>query len=313
MANKDSTFGAAFVGFAASSLCLGILSTQAYSYFKRYPLDKRFYKLLVAFLWLLEVGDQCLIAHAVYTYLVSNWGLVTILLAKPVWSLVLQITVGVVTGTIVKLNYAVRVWRFSKKNILVTGLIFLLTFGELGVACVYTYQSFRLESLADIGSMKMIGTLSLALGMATDVVIAAALCYFLRDLRTGHSKDDSVVNSLIIYAVGTGGLTSVVSFTTLLLYNFMPDNFIFMAFYFVLSKVYANSFLAALNTRRVSRGRGTDAETTTMPTFLMVGKATQRTVQLDPEAHGQSPISPNKSDMKSSLSPMPSHHYAEAW
>ncbi len=87
------------------------------------------------------------------------------------------------------------------------GRQFLLTFGELGVACVYTYQSyvpvvlvialhstlrsFRLESLADIGSMKMIGTLSLALGMATDVVIAAALCYFLRDLRTGHSKSVS--------------------------------------------------------------------------------------------------------------------------
>ena len=86
----------------------------------------------------------------------------------------------------------------------------------------------------------------------------------------------------------------------------MPDNFIFMGFYFVLSKrtflmqsillhtrrltrdppfaVYANSFLAALNTRRVSRGRGTDNEHTTVPTFLMVGKVTQRTVQIDPEA-----------------------------
>ena len=86
----------------------------------------------------------------------------------------------------------------------------------------------------------------------------------------------------------------------------MPDNFIFMGFYFVLSKrtflmrpflrgtrrlvrappfaVYANSFLAAPNTRRVSRGRGTDNEHTTVPTLLMVGKVTQRTVQIDPEA-----------------------------
>ncbi|PSR70460.1 hypothetical protein PHLCEN_2v13611 [Hermanssonia centrifuga] len=55
----------------------------------------------------------------------------------------------------------------------------------------------------------------------------------------------------------------------------MPDNFIFMACYFVLSKLYVNSFLATLNTRRVLRGRGTDAETNTMPTFLMVGKLTK--------------------------------------
>ena len=77
----------------------------------------------------------------------------------------------------------------------------------------------------------------------------------------------------------------------------MPTNFVFMAFYFVLSKgqyisspllgrtlraltarptlaVYANSFFAALNTRRSVRGRGTEGDHTTVPTFLMVGQTT---------------------------------------
>ncbi|KAI0632215.1 hypothetical protein C8Q77DRAFT_909353 [Trametes polyzona] len=312
--NKDNTFGAAFAGFAASSICLGVLSTQAYTYFKRYPLDKPFYKFLVVGLWLIEIADQALIAHAVYSYVVTNWGVITILFAPPVWSLILQITFGVITGTVVKINFALRVWRFSKQNIPVTGLIILLTFAELAVACLYTVKAFQLDSLANIADMKVVGTLSLGLGMATDVVIAAALCFFLRNLRTGHRKDDSVVNSLIIYAISTGGLTSVISLTTLVLYNFMPDNFIFMAFYFVLSKVYANSFLAALNTRRVSRGRGTDAETTTMPTFLMVGKVTQRTIHLDPENQAQSSshLSPTmKSDSKGGLTSGAT--YAEAW
>ncbi|KAI0335801.1 hypothetical protein GY45DRAFT_703731 [Cubamyces sp. BRFM 1775] len=303
--NKDNTFGAAFAGFAASSICLGVLSTQAYTYFKRYPLDKLFYKYLVVGLWLIEVADQVLIAHAVYTYLVSNWGIVTILIAPPVWSLILQITFGVITGTIVKLNFALRVWRCSKQNVWVTGLIFLLTFAELAIACVYTVKAFQLTSLANIADMKAVGSLSLGIGMATDVVIAAALCFFLRNLRTGHRKDDSVVNSLIIYAISTGGLTSVISLTTLILYNFMPDNFIFMAFYFVLSKIYANSFLAALNTRRVSRGRGTDAETNTMPTFLMVGKVTQRTVHLDPENQATSSSSPTKIESKNPITSLP--------
>ena len=46
--------------------------------------------------------------------------------------------------------------------------------------------------------------------------------------------------------------------------------------------VYVNSFLATLNTRRVLRGRGTDAETNTMPTFLMVGQTTNKEVHVDP-------------------------------
>ncbi|KAL1950560.1 hypothetical protein VTO73DRAFT_5684 [Trametes versicolor] len=308
--NKDNTFGAAFAGFAASSICLGVLSTQAYTYFKRYPLDKPFYKALVVGLWLIELADQALISHAVYSYLVTNWGIVTILVAKPIWSLILQITFGVVTGTIVKINFALRVWRFSNQNVLVTGLIFLLTFGELAVASIYTVKAFQLDSLSHLADMKIIGTLSLGIGMATDVVIAASLSFFLWNLRTGHRKDDSAVNSLIFYAVSTGGLTSVISLTTLILYNFMPGNFIFMAFYFVLSKVYANSFLAALNTRRISRGRGTDAETTTMPTFLMVGKVTQRTVNFDADNQLQSNMSPTKVD-KSHLTHNAS--YAEAW
>lgn len=36
-----------FLTLACSCSCLGVLSTQAYTYFKRYPLDKPFYKALV--------------------------------------------------------------------------------------------------------------------------------------------------------------------------------------------------------------------------------------------------------------------------
>ena len=42
----------------------------------------------------------------------------------------------------------------------------------------------------------------------------------------------------------------------------------------VVNAVYANSFYAALNTRRSVRGRGTENERTTVPTFLMVGQTT---------------------------------------
>jgi hypothetical protein len=38
----------------------------------------------------------------------------------------------------------------------------------------------------------------------------------------------------------------------------MPENFIFMGVYFVVSKLYAISLMAALNTRSIVGGRGTD-------------------------------------------------------
>lgn len=51
----------------------------------------------------------------------------------------------------------------------------------------FTY-SFQLDSLSHLADMKIIGTLSLGIGMATDVVIAASLSFFLWNLRTGHRK-----------------------------------------------------------------------------------------------------------------------------
>ena len=49
-------------------------------------------------------------------------------------------------------------------------------------------RRFLLSSLQEIGNVKLVGSLSLGLGMATDLVIAVSLCYFLGGLRTGHRK-----------------------------------------------------------------------------------------------------------------------------
>ncbi|OSX59764.1 hypothetical protein POSPLADRAFT_1059065 [Postia placenta MAD-698-R-SB12] len=282
--NKFNTFGAPFVGFGFSCLLLGTLSTQMYTYFRRYPQDRPFYKGLVAALWALEVIDQVFIGYAVYFYVVTSWGDLSILFDRPQWSLILQVTLGATAGAIVKACFAMRVWRFSNNNVWVTGLIILLTVSQLAMACVYTAESFGIANLLHLAQVKVVGSISLALGVATDIVTAGALCFFLRNLRTGYSKDDSLVNNLTLYAVNTGVLTSAVSLTTLILYDLMPEDFIFMGFYFVVSKLYANSFLATLNTRRVLRGRGTDGEQATMPTFLMVGKDSKNAPNADPEA-----------------------------
>ncbi|KAI0339015.1 hypothetical protein BDW22DRAFT_1362361 [Trametopsis cervina] len=292
---KDNTYGALFVGFAVSSTLFGILCAQTYTYLRRYPLDRLWYKGLVFLLWLLEAVHQAFVGHGAYSYAISNWGNVAILFQAPVWTLVFQVALGALAGAFVKSAFALRVWRFSGGNRWVTSFIIVLVCAQLGSSIVYTYKGLRLTSLLQVDQLKLVGSLSLILGVVTDVVTAAALCWFLRNLKTGYKKDDSLVNRLTLYAVNTGILTSAVSLTTLILYNIMPDNFIFMACYFVLSKLYANSFLATLNTRRVLRGRGTDAETNTMPTFLMVGKITRHQPNEDQQRHAYPPHETGKS------------------
>ncbi|KAL0580459.1 hypothetical protein V5O48_001529 [Marasmius crinis-equi] len=139
-------------------------------------------------------------------------------------------------------------------------MVMILVFGQLGLSLAFTVKAFQLSSVFEVVHLRVLGTVALGVGVLTDIVIAMALCYYLNRLRTGYRQSDSLVNSLVRYAINTGAVTGAVSLTTVILYNLMPKNLVFIATYFVLSKLYAISFMATLNTRRVVRGKGTDRQ-----------------------------------------------------
>lgn len=154
-------------------------------------------------------------------------------------------------------------------------VIVIATLIQLGFSIWYTYTGINLSSFADVHSIYRIANVALALGVFTDILTALTLSYYLRKLKTGYQKADSLVNQLILYAINTGILTSTISVACLISYDLMPKNFVFIGCYFVLSKLYANSLMATLNTRHIMKGRGTDRELETVPTFLMMGNNTE--------------------------------------
>ncbi|KAF9561798.1 hypothetical protein CPC08DRAFT_761878 [Agrocybe pediades] len=256
-----STLGAASIGFYVSCVVFGVFTTQIFVYFRRFPSDRLAYKVLVASLWILEFVDQIFIAYSVYYYTITHYSDPAVLFTGSViWSLILQITMASMVGTIVKCCFAMRVWRFSKKNMYMTGTIAVMIFAQFALAIVFCIKGFQIKSLLHLHDLQVIGSLALGGGVLTDILIAMALLYCLRKLRTGVRKADTLIKTLSLYALNTGVLTGAVSLTTLLLYNLCPNTFYFMATYFTLGKLYAISFLCALNTRKVLRGKGTDRE-----------------------------------------------------
>ncbi|KAF9524256.1 hypothetical protein CPB83DRAFT_861487 [Crepidotus variabilis] len=256
----NSSLGAVFVGFGVSCIAFGVLVSQMASYFKNFPGDKTLFKFLVVSILLLQTADQMFIGHIVYFYAISNYANpLALVQSTTTWSFLLQLLCGAIAGAVVKSYFGFRVWRFSNRNYWITGLILFLTLGQLALALVFTVEAFKLPSVFEVHKLQTLGTISLGVGVLTDVVTAGALCIFLNRLRTGLSSSDSLVKSLVRYAVNTGALTSTLSVSVVLLYNVLPTtNLAFVACYFVLSKLYAISFLATLNTRRSVRGSGTD-------------------------------------------------------
>ncbi|KAJ3916149.1 hypothetical protein F5877DRAFT_69282 [Lentinula edodes] len=240
----NDTLGAAFIGYSISCVIFGIFTTQAISFYHRYRTDPLNLKILVGVVWLF--GSPI----AVFT--------------EPVeWSLVTQVLVGAISGSIVKACFVVRVWRFSNRNKIVTtalAVVILVQIEMMGWVLKFTLKgcilgslmylsrqhvtndvyitayevgAFHLQNILDIAKIKVVASLALATGALADFLIAVALCYYLRKLRTGY-------RDLVQYALNTGALTSTMSILTLVLdinqYDARTSTFQYMGVYFVLSK-----------------------------------------------------------------------------
>ncbi|KAM5544618.1 hypothetical protein V8D89_001516 [Ganoderma adspersum] len=86
--------------------------------------------------------------------------------------------------------------------------------------------------------------------MAIDLTLAGTLVVFLLRNRTGAERTDSMIQTLVVYTINTGLVTSVVGIVAFIFALIKPGNLVYFAMGIIVTKLYANSVLALLNTRR---------------------------------------------------------------
>jgi len=150
-----------------------------------------------------------------------------------------------------------RIYKLSKKNIFVAGPMALLAFIRLCFACLTTATMIKLRSLPlFIQEYTWSFTCGLALSALIDVLITSLMCYYLKKSHKTDSSLNYVLDTLMLYAFENGSLTCAGTCISLICWLTMPNNLIFMGLHFVISKLYANSFLATLNTRKHLQASG---------------------------------------------------------
>ncbi|KAJ3824267.1 hypothetical protein F5880DRAFT_407776 [Lentinula raphanica] len=80
---------------------------------------------------------------------------------------------------------------------------------------------------------------------AADVIIAGSLCFYLSKSRTGYKKTDSLISTLIVYSLTTGLITSLIGVVIVVTFATMPNDYVWLAFFWIDGKCYVNSCLAA--------------------------------------------------------------------
>jgi len=160
-----------------------------------------------------------------------------------------------IIGMSVELFFARRVYKLSG-NRLITGIITLFALIHFTLGIYFTVQAFVLQSFDKFAALTWVTCVGLGSAAAADLIIAISLVYSLRSVRTGIARTDSIITTLILYAINTGAITSLVATICVFCFAFMPTNFVWLSFFWVLGKLYSNSLLANLNSREALRGRG---------------------------------------------------------
>ncbi|THU82750.1 hypothetical protein K435DRAFT_784503 [Dendrothele bispora CBS 962.96] len=249
------TFGALLIGALFASVLSGAVGVQGIIYRKLYPADPRNLKLLVFLIWFLDTFHTVLIWGSLWHFFIDFYGSPEKIDQIP-WTLALSIILTAILTFSVHCFFAHRIYKLSKKNVFLTIPILFLAVLRLVSAAGTTAEMLILESFTDFRTrVRWLFTLGLALSSVVDVLITGSLFHLLRSSRTEGGQLNSVIDSLILYTFETGSITSAATIISMICWIAAPTNLVFMGLHFVISKLYANSLLVTLNTRKNLRSR----------------------------------------------------------
>jgi hypothetical protein len=154
--------------------------------------------------------------------------------------------------------FAYKIYRSSRKNWYLTGPILLLAFVRLIAQTTSTGEMLADKQYSVFNHFYpgWIFTLGLVLSSVVDILITASLCYLLRKIKLEMGSTSTmiqVIDALTLYTLENGFLTCVMATATLICWLSMKTNLAFLGLHFIIAKLYANSVLASLNTRKELR------------------------------------------------------------
>ncbi|KAE9403977.1 hypothetical protein BT96DRAFT_917149 [Gymnopus androsaceus JB14] len=254
----DLTYGSAFVGLIVSASLYGATILQTYLYYRNYPKDTRYIKILVFALWILDTTQLALSTTAMYWYLITNYNYPPALNHLN-WSMELQTDCNGLIALLVECFFARRVWIMSS-NVYLVAIIILLAVLHCVLGIVFTIDSFHLATTSQFGDLIWVTSLGIGSAAAADMIIAGALSFYLFKSRTGFKKTDSLISTLIAYSLTTGLVTSIIGLVIVISFVTLPTDYVWLAFFWIDGKCYVNSCLAALNSRESLRERAAPPE-----------------------------------------------------
>ncbi|KAH0582191.1 hypothetical protein H2248_011838 [Termitomyces sp. 'cryptogamus'] len=221
--NLTPTLGVYEIGVLISMFLFGLVTVQTFTYYKKFPKDPWYLRLYVGVLWFTELVHTMLTAHSLYFISVMCYGEPEFISVFPS-TLVGAVGLFGIIGPAVQAFFANCIRILSSKW-LPPCICWFLSFLRFVSVMAIVVASCKTRSIAAFRKQWLwLLVASLAISAAVDVLIAAALCYYLWHRRqTALASTKRVVDRLIAWTIQTGLLTSVATTTMLITFIVLND------------------------------------------------------------------------------------------
>ncbi|KAI4524254.1 hypothetical protein K525DRAFT_267196 [Schizophyllum commune Loenen D] len=244
----DSTYGMWLVFLFIMAILYGVGLLQAFLYSRWHRNDPRWVQALVVVLVILETLQIAWYFDSTYHYFVSEFGNAQAFDFSP-WQNSAQLLAAYLSAFLVQFYFATTIYLLKPEAWYATVLIGLLALGSMGAGLAQTVRTAEIASLTRLAETKAITTVQAGLAFGCDLAITVTLCATFNSFKTGFKSTNTLLNTLMIYAVNRGILTAVCALLNLVLFLRTEGTFYFFIGLMPSSKLYMNTMLATLNTR----------------------------------------------------------------
>ncbi|KAJ7159220.1 hypothetical protein C8R43DRAFT_1178006 [Mycena crocata] len=245
-----NTLGALFLGMVFSAILFGVSSLQVYLYFHYFPHDSLLHKFSVGFIWLLDATHLSLTIYSTYHYGVLGFGDFETL-GSVNWAIKLHTAINVVIILLVQSLYAYRVWLLSGfHHGFLRYFVAAVVFAGFAIGIILAYSTYTIDFWGDAEDISWAIEASFASSTVIDILISVAMCYYLWKSKGPQSRLNSRLSTLMQYTLSCGVFTSACSLASLFTFVLMPNNLVFLALTYILTRLYVNSFTAMMNARQ---------------------------------------------------------------
>ncbi|KAJ6585353.1 hypothetical protein B0H19DRAFT_1250200 [Mycena capillaripes] len=242
--SANTTLGAYQIGVLVSYVLFGVMTTQTYIYYSRFPDDSRKLKILVAFVWVCELVLTLCLGHALYAYTISDYAHPERIGGAAPKSLSASPFVACVVAVCVQGFFSLRIHGLTK-NVWIPAIIWVLAFLQLLGNAATSITALRMASVTSYEvQYEWLLASNWSILTANDLIITATLVTILIHRRPSAQKKTALlVDKLILWSIETGMLTSASGILALICFVAMKHNFIYLAFFAIEARGEHSSYI----------------------------------------------------------------------